>query len=88
MVTSLAGVLKSAAVCLYVIPLIDARQRLSKHFHAAKNVQETIQEPTYASFSVRSASCQRNIDGQFFPELSVVLLITTFNYSIVQLVSH
>jgi hypothetical protein len=63
------------SVCLYVYPLIVARQRLGKNVTAATNTHATIEELLDASFSIRSVSYQRNVGDQFFPELLVISVV-------------
>jgi hypothetical protein len=47
------------SVCLYVYPLIVARQRLGRNVTAAMNTQATTEELLDASFTVRSVLYQR-----------------------------
>jgi hypothetical protein len=49
------------SVCLYVYPLIVARQWLSKNVTAATNTHVTI-ELLHGLFSIRSVSYQRKVD--------------------------
>jgi hypothetical protein len=49
------------SVCLYVYPLLVARQRLGKNFTAATNTQAAIKELLDMSFSMRSGH------GHFLP---------------------
>jgi hypothetical protein len=51
------------STCLYVYPLIVAKQRLGKHVPAATNTHSTREELLDASFSVRSMSYQRRVCG-------------------------
>jgi hypothetical protein len=57
-------------VCLYVYPLIVAKQRFDKNVTGGTNTHAT-KEELYASFSVRFVSYQRKVDEYFFPELFV-----------------
>jgi hypothetical protein len=51
--------LSHQSVCLYVYPLLVARQRLGKNITAGTDKHATIEELLDASFSVRFLSSQR-----------------------------
>jgi hypothetical protein len=51
------------SMSLYVHPLIVARQLLSKNVTVATNTDATVEELLDASFSMRSVSYQRKVDG-------------------------
>jgi hypothetical protein len=59
------------SVCLYVYPIVVARQRLDKSVPAATNAHATIEELLDTSFYMRSVSYQRKLGDYFFPELLV-----------------
>jgi hypothetical protein len=66
------------SVCLYVYPVIVARQRLGKKVTAATNTHTTIEGLFEATFSMRSMSYQRKIGHQLFPELLVLFILPTY----------
>jgi hypothetical protein len=59
------------SVCLFVYPLIVARQRPSKNDTAATNKHATVAELLDASCSMRSVSYQSKVGEKVFPELFV-----------------
>jgi hypothetical protein len=67
------------SVCLYVYPLIVARQKLGKNVKAATNTHVTIEELLDTSFSLRSVSCQRNVDDQLL-EFPVVYITQSHEF--------
>jgi hypothetical protein len=76
------------SVCLYVYPLIVARQRLGKNplivamqrlgrnVTAVTNTYATIEELLDASFSMLPVSHQGKVGDSFFPELLVLTYFT------------
>jgi hypothetical protein len=56
------------------IPIISARQRLSKRVPAATNTQATIEELLDASVFMRSVSNQRNVGDQLCPSRLVIFI--------------
>jgi hypothetical protein len=59
------------SACLYVYPLIVARQRLSKNFTAGTSTHAKIEEMLAGSFSMRSVSYQNKVGEYFFPDLVI-----------------
>jgi hypothetical protein len=63
------------SVCLYVYPLIVARQRLRKNVTAVTNTHATIEELLDTSFYMRSMSYQGKL---VLPRISCLIRILTF----------
>lgn len=59
------------SACLYVYPLILVRRQHGRDVFAATNTHETREGFFIASLSVRSASYQRELGDQPFPEFLV-----------------